>query len=348
MALLWSQWVWAESTLFSEAAPVIKWGAFLDTYYCYDFDRPPDFDRAYTTQPARSNEFNINLAYIEAKLEAKRVRGRFALQTGTSVLANYAGEPTNGTYSGPTLSRIIQEAFAGYQITKGLWIDAGIYFSHIGYESFISKNNWAYSRSLSADYSPYYQSGVKLSYEINSQLSAQLHLINGWQVISAPNQQKALGAQIAYKANQFWSVTYNNFIGNVDGSRFFNDLFFEFNISEKLALEAGFDIGFQNRNNQNHTWEVLTIQSRYHFTPEVAWTARVERFVDPSQVVAYTGTPDGFNVVGTSTNVDVELHPGLLWRSEVRKFWSANAIYPASSGKLPTDSYVVTSLSLSI
>ena len=31
-----------------------------------------DFDRAFTTQPARHNEFNVNLAYVDAKLDAPR------------------------------------------------------------------------------------------------------------------------------------------------------------------------------------------------------------------------------------------------------------------------------------
>lgn len=44
----------------------ITWGGFVDGQYAFDFNNPPNGDRAYTTQPARSNEFNINLAFVES------------------------------------------------------------------------------------------------------------------------------------------------------------------------------------------------------------------------------------------------------------------------------------------
>lgn len=74
-------------------------GAFVDAYYAWDTGRPPSFDRSFaggapfTTQPTRHNEFNINLAFIEAAVRGARLRGRLALQTGTSVDLR----PGNGT-----------------------------------------------------------------------------------------------------------------------------------------------------------------------------------------------------------------------------------------------------------
>src|SRR5437016_4087208 len=66
-------------------------GGFVDAYYAYDLARPRSLDRAFTTQAARHDEFNVNLAYLEATLAATRLRGRVAAQFGTSVQANYAG-----------------------------------------------------------------------------------------------------------------------------------------------------------------------------------------------------------------------------------------------------------------
>ena len=101
----------------------VTFGGFVDTYYAYDFGTPPTLDRSFsggatfTTQPARHNEFNVNLAYVEALVSAHRIRGRLALQAGTSVQSNYGAEPTVGVISGPSLSRLLQEAYAGYQVT---------------------------------------------------------------------------------------------------------------------------------------------------------------------------------------------------------------------------------------
>ena len=80
----------------------MTFGAFVDAYYAYDLNRPRALDRAFTTTAARHDEFNVNLAFVEAVLAAPRLRGRLAVQFGTSVQANYAGEPRVGAVSGPT------------------------------------------------------------------------------------------------------------------------------------------------------------------------------------------------------------------------------------------------------
>ena len=93
----------------TDSTPRITVGGFVDSYFAWDFGRPPAFDRSFTggtpftTQPARHNEFNVNLAFIEVRLDAAHYRGRVALQTGTSVQSNYSGEPTVGSISGPGL-----------------------------------------------------------------------------------------------------------------------------------------------------------------------------------------------------------------------------------------------------
>ena len=104
----------AQAPVSADSGPRVSLGAYLDTYYAWDVGRPSNFDRAYTTQPARHAEFNINLAFVEASLAGPRYRARLALQWGTSVQANYAGEPRIGGISGPSVSQFLQEATVGY------------------------------------------------------------------------------------------------------------------------------------------------------------------------------------------------------------------------------------------
>ena len=110
----------------------VTFGGFVDSYVAWDAGRPRTLDRAFTTTAARHAEFNVNLAHLEANVSAPRVRGRFAAQFGTSVQANYAGEPRVGTLSGPDVSRYIQEAYLGYQLRPGLWVDGGVFFAPFG------------------------------------------------------------------------------------------------------------------------------------------------------------------------------------------------------------------------
>ncbi|HXH74889.1 MAG TPA: outer membrane beta-barrel protein [Bacteriovoracaceae bacterium] len=115
-----------------------KFGGFIDTYFAYDFNNPSHHKRAYTTQPVRHNEFNVNLAYLEAILDRPKTRGRLALQFGDSVTRNAAAETR--------FTRIFQEAYLGIKIDGKTWVDAGIFLGNIGSESWISKDNWTYKR----------------------------------------------------------------------------------------------------------------------------------------------------------------------------------------------------------
>ncbi|MBI5596556.1 MAG: porin [Elusimicrobia bacterium] len=331
----------------------VKFGGFIDAYYAYDALRPPNRDRSFATQPARHNEFNANLAFIEAVVSGERVRGRLALQAGNSVQANYAGEPRVGTVGGPDLGRHVQEAVVGYRATPRLWVDAGVFFSHIGLESWVSRDNWTYTRSLMADYSPYYQAGVKAGYQVNDSWSAQLHVLNGWQNISENNENKALGGQLAWTGPDGWSAAYNNFWGQEVGNqgRFFNDLVIKTPEFGRLRLAAAFDYGLQKRPSGMRgfsQWHAGALLARWRFSKRVAAAARVERLVDRGQVVVVTGLPASFRGTGASANVDVALHEQLLWRTEFRQLWCEEAVYPKRPGGSfsRSDGVVVTSLAL--
>ena len=332
-------------------------GGFVDTYYAWDFNRPGhgNFDRAFTTQPARHDEFNINLAFVELKVSSAHTRGRLALQAGTAVQSNYAGEPRSGSISGPELARHIQEAVVGVEATRNLWIDAGIYLSHIGQESWISRDNPTYSRSLIADYSPYYEAGVKATWIASSKVTAQLHLLNGWQNISETNQDKALGMRVDYVVSPHLTIGYDNFIGNEAPDtvptrlRVFNEVYAALS-TDRLGVWLTLDHGLQRRApaSGTSTWYGGAAIARVKLSSEVAVSARLERFVDPDGVIVTTGTPDAFRVSSGSLGVDVTLQQGALWRTEVRSYQARDPIFPRHATGTPTDrdGFLVSSLAL--
>jgi hypothetical protein len=331
-----------------------SFGAFVDGYYAYDFGRPIDFDRPYTTQAARHNEFNIGLAFVEAKIEGQRIRGRVALQAGTAVQANYAGEPTNGSVSGPGVARFIQEAFAGYQLTRSVWVDGGIFFSWIGMESFISRDNLTYTRSLSADFTPYYVSGIKLTWSPSTRISALLGIVNGWQNISETNQDKAVGMRVDFSSSQTASFAYYGFVGNEtdSGLRAFNGIGFKTKPLSNLTLQANIDYGAQEKREvaRHATWWSAGIAGKLQVTPAMGLSARAERYCDPHQVIVATGLPGTFNVSMASAGVDVSAAGSrLLWRNEIRGMWAEDSIFPdrsATSRVSRRDLATITSISL--
>lgn len=319
-------------------------GGFVDTYYAQNLKNYDVLTRDYLTQPGRSREFNVNLADAEVKLDSDNFRGRLAGQVGTSVDINYAGEPERGV-------KYIQEAYLGYKLSDKLWLDGGIYFSHIGLENWLSRENWVYTRFLSSEFSPYYQEGAKLTYEYSPKLTLQLHVLNGWQNISDFNGRAALGGEVAYTFDGGESLTYNNYLGKEsEGLRFFNDFVVKVPVTEKFELAGMFDVGNQERtDNSNDQWYAWGAVARYHVTDQVRLALRGEQYYDPDQVIISTLSGNGFKTFGASIGVDYEPIEKLLLRVEYRKFFAADPVFrtdsPDTFGKY--DDFVVGSIAYS-
>jgi hypothetical protein len=340
-----------------DTSPVRSVGGFVDSYYAWDFDRPGTFDRAYTTQPARHAEFNINLAYIETKWTGPRYRGRLALQWGTSVQANYASEPKMGGVSGPNVSQFLQEATVGYQLGPQLWLDGGIFFSHIGSEGWISRDNLTYSRSLVAEFSPYYEAGAKLTWAATPKLTATAVLINGWQDISAYNTPPATGVRFDYAVTPKLTLSYDNFIGNASADslpvhlRVYHDAIALYSPGGRWHLMGVYSLGTQGRSTASGgtaSWWGTSGVAKYQAARTLALVGRVERYSDPSQVIIVTGQPTPFRTTAASLGTDINFIGPVLWRTEWRGFHSASAVWPLhTAGRMgATDAFLVTSLAL--
>jgi len=336
----------------------VRFGGFADLYYAYDFQRPLKIDRPFTTQAARHNEFNVNLAFIEAVATGASVRGRIALQAGSSVQANYASEPRVGTISGPEVSRFLQEATAGARVAQTVWIDAGIFFSHIGSESWISRDNPTYTRSLAADFTPYYETGIRATWAPHPAFSAQLNVLNGWQNISETNSDKAIGLRLDYALGPSLSIAYDNFFGNEapdsvrSRTRVFHELTVRTNPTKRVQLLILAQRGTERRalGSGSAAWSGAVAIGRIELTRRIASAARVEFYSDPEQVIVPTGIVPGLRAHGASLGVDALVAPGVSWRSEIRGFRFADAVYPARpNGRLArSDLLVVTALNLTI
>lgn len=347
------------NSAFAETERSITWGGFADTQYAFDFNSPPNGDRAFTTQPARDNEFNLNLGFVEVKLNSLKTRARLALQAGTSVQSNYSSEPKRGSVSGGDLSRHIQEARIGYAVSERTWIDAGIFFAHVGSESWISRDNLILTRSLVAEYSPYYLSGVKITHAISDRLAAQILVTNGWQNISENNKDKNLGTGLEYNFEDV-TVTYNAMFGNevsVDLNstprkgefRHFHNLILKSRSPERLEWIAQADVGFQRKPDSSDysSWWGASLMGRYKLNETQKVSLRVEHYEDTDQIIIVTGQAAPFNATGGSIGFDQTLDEGLVWRNEVRFLAAKESVFPKESTLAKDNTTVTTSLGFS-
>lgn len=133
-------------------------------------------------------------------------------------------------------------------------MDAGIFPSHIGFESAVSADNPTLTSSLLAENSPYYLAGAKLSWAPSGKWELAALVLNGWQRIQrVPDSSlPSLGTQVTYSPSPATTLHWSTFIGTDDPDptrrmRYFNNLYGQFQLSPKVSLITGFDVGVQQQ-----------------------------------------------------------------------------------------------------
>lgn len=331
----------------------LSFSGYLDTYYTYDFNNPenntrPVFVYAYN----RTNEVNINLAFLRGTYQTENIKGVLAMAAGTYMNANYAAE------SG--VLKNIYEAYTGVKIskTKNLWVEAGVMPSHIGFESAHAPSCMTLTRSIMADNSPYFETGARINYTTDSgkwYLSGLV--LNGWQRIQRPdgNHTPAFGTQVTYNPTSKVTLNSSTFIGNdkpdtAKQMRYFHNLYGAFHLNPKWEMIAGFDIGAEQKakgSEQYNCWYTPVIIAQYKPTDKVHVAARGEYYSDKNGVIISTGTPNGFQTFGYSANFDYVINSNALFRIEARSMNSKDNIFTNSSDN-PTNNnvYVTTALQI--
>lgn len=331
--------------------PEFQVSGYLETYYAFDFNKPPgSIIDPYLFSHHRHNEFNLNVGLIQLDVSHPKYRARMGLHTGTFATDNYAAEPD--------LLKNIYEAYVGLSLNnaKTLWLDGGIFTSHIGFESAISLDNWTLTRSLLAEHSPYYLSGVKLTYKPNEKWEFAGIISNGWQRIQRleGNSLLSLGSQLLYRPDENITLNWSTFVGTDDPDenrrlRYFNNLFARFRVSELFQLVIGFDIGAQQKSPGSsgyHYWTSPIIIGNFILDDHWEAAFRAEYFADENQVIISTSSPAGFSTGGLSWNVDYKPVSDLAWRIEGRWLHSKNDLFRTQNGLSNNRFFITTSLAV--
>ena len=190
---------------------------FIDTYYSYDFNQPESkYKQIFLYNYNRQNSFNINIALLRATVSYENVYAKISAHSGTYVEDNYASENI----------KFLNEAYLGVFLNKSktTTLEAGILPSYIGFESAITHANLTTTRSILAENSPYYMTGIKLNHQFNDKWSLAGLVTNGWQHIEKPKSDiiPSFGTQLVYKPNHKNTINWSTFFGKEAYSGEFN------------------------------------------------------------------------------------------------------------------------------
>ena len=302
-------------------------GGFIECYYKTALQAAAGADPEFFLYNFRKQQQpRLNLALVKSSYSGKNIKANIALMAGDYSQYNLAAEPG--------LLQHVFEASINISISKKWSADAGILPSHIGLESAIGKDNWNTSRSLLAENSPYYETGIKLNFQATGRLSIAALLLNGWQHIKDNNSYPAWGTQVQYRAGKSWLLNSSTFIGrenagNAAAMRLFHNLYATGAVAKKWNAAFLFDIGFQKRtgNNGYAQWLGTGALVQYTISSRFKAAGRAEYFKDSEQVLVATGTAHGFNTASFSVSADYSPAEHILLRAEIRSYTGKDAIF---------------------
>ena len=310
--------------------PKPEFFGYVGVYFGYDFNNPASLTRpGFIYSENLHNQIAVNIALLGARYNSNRVRGTFAIQTGTYPDVNYGPEPQ--------IFKNIYEAWGGVKVAKYLWLDAGIFLSHIGLEGPISRDDLTLTRSIMADNSPYYEAGAKLTYDRGRKWLFTGLLVNGWQVIRDRNQNFGLGTQIQFRPTTKLLLNSSTYAGegrNLPDSvsrriRYFHDFYLTYDPSPKWKIAAALDAGWEEKDNTHtdyNAWQGGALIVRRRTSKRTGVVGRLEYFHDPAGILAATRA-GGLRTVGYSLGFDFLPVPRVILRAEIKQFRDREAVY---------------------
>lgn len=264
----------------------VSFSGYLDAYFANDNEKllpseevPFNFTRSLTYINQKKNQFGLNMGMVSADVAYDKLRGNVTLQAGDLVSSAWQAAGVS--------TPMIQQAYAGFNAFDKLWVDAGYFLTHIGGEALLPKDNWLSSHSLVTYYEPFYQAGLRISYE-SGDFTGQLHILNGNGRIEDNNDNKTFGIFLSYKPFDKLLISYANVIGNEDAGRpedgsvhMLHNIVATYNITDELAVKGQIDIASKDVPNKDTllapvsgSYMGLSLAAHYLITKEINVTGR--------------------------------------------------------------------------
>ncbi len=189
----------------------------LDLNYTHSFNNPNDNTVVGSTALARNNEIQLSHLSLGGDFTYNAAHARVMLQMGTRsiVVPRNDISPYRGQYQLADVYRYLSEAYAGFHINKwyGINVDAGLFMSYIGLNSYYQVENWEYQASYTSDNTPWFFNGIRVQIFPSKTLKIEPWIINGWQSYGKFNKQPGIGGNITWMPNSNVKLLTNDYYG---------------------------------------------------------------------------------------------------------------------------------------
>jgi hypothetical protein len=268
-----------------------QYGAYLDAGYGVNFNFPENHQwRSKQTTP-RTNELAPNMGFAYLRKEP-RMESRWGMEL--AVQGGYDTKelvPREHPMSGADTLRHLARANISYlaPVGNGLELTAGLMKGFINYESFYAKDNFNYTRAYLTDYNPNFIFAIGGRYPITPNVDVGLHILNGFQYLSHPNNLPGYGAELDWRVTTRTTLYQNVYYGpdqsetDVKFWRAFSDSTLQWR-GDSLTLALSYDIGTE-RSSADPTaprqfWMASALFARWELGGPWAVAWRPEMFWD--------------------------------------------------------------------
>ncbi|SFD26831.1 Putative beta-barrel porin-2, OmpL-like. bbp2 [Chitinophaga sp. CF118] len=317
----------------------------VDLNYTHSFNNPNDNTVVGSTALARNNEIQLSQLSLGGDFYYGNARARVMLQFGTRsiVVPRNDLSPYRGQYQLANVYRYLSEAYVGYHFNKwyGINVDAGLFMSYIGLNSYYQVENWEYQASFTSDNTPWFFNGVRIQIFPTKNLKIEPWIINGWQSYGRFNKMPGLGANITWNPSSNLKLLTNDYYGAdaaglPDRKRFHSDNSLlvryynkpqskgiskmAFSLTGDLGFEKGGGVnGFKNDSSKGPSQYFLSsmIYNRIWFAKnKFAWTIGGGIMTNPGRYLVLYPTgqasplPDPNNPTQTEGKYPFSANPG--------------------------------------
>lgn len=307
--------------------------ALVDVYWALNPNDPVDganFLPGAGTTAKRNRELMVNQALISLERTGK-VGGHLTIGFGSGFEVLQSDQPV-APGIGPQVFRHVLRASVTVRLPAGpgLDLEAGILPGHLGLESFVSRENWNYTRGWMAEWVPYVQSGVKVGSSIVESLRWDLLLLNGWGTIGPGGG--AVGTALRW-GSEVLSLRLNTFAGPQREHvgrpwRLYLNGIVQAAARGRIFLAAAVDGGWQEASPGWDAWQAVGLHARWHPLARLAFAARGEWFRDPAGVVAFGAQ----TLRAITATLETRPRDELVLKLELRHDHSTEAVFAQGRG----------------
>ncbi len=278
-----------------------------------------------------------NLALVNQSVSSKKITFECGIMAGDYVNQNLKNEPGLLKYLYQLNANISLKNNFKHSLTLG------VFPSHIGFEGIIGKQQMMLSRSVMADNSPYFETGIKYTRQLNSAENNyfSILILNGWQTIKPVNglEQLGYGTELK-KAGKTWMLGWNTYWGTASIKtsalkRGYSNFYFQKSLNQNQKFILGFDCGTLSKSGlpleDNKNWYVAQVAYTNQLSTHWILGTRVEWINDQNRVIL-TGSSDqsepAASLFSGSIMLEKSLNMGQCVRVELRNFYSAMPHFP--------------------